>query len=127
MIFDVILGIDSDHSSSSFSFYNREKRTRARSQALSTLGSMVDSPCSTILTMASCCTHSISSHWWPSSSTTSPLMKTCALSAKYLETTLTTVRKTAIRDVLNLNSMSSHHDLSYEYSTVLCPFQHILN
>lgn len=122
---NMILGTDSEHFY--FSFSIRERRTRTRSQALSTLGSMVASPCSTTLTMASCYIHSISNHWWPSNSTTSPLMKICVLSAKYLEPTLTTARKTAIRDVLNLNSISSHlHDLSYENSTALCPF-HILN
>lgn len=98
----------------------RKKKMLTNSKRLSILAWAKDTHCSTILTMASCYTPITSSLLWASSSPTLPITRSCVLSAKYMEKTLITVRKTVIRDVLTSKSRSNH-DHSYENSAFTLP------
>lgn len=94
-------------------YVRREMRMKAKSERSSTLAWAKAFLFSTTRTTVNCCSPSTCSHWWPFSSPTSLWIRSCVLSAKHLEKTSRTVRKTATKDVSILSSQSNR-DLSHD-------------
>lgn len=95
----------------------RKRRMLAKLGRLSTTVLAAASPCSITRTTASCCTLTTCSLWWPCSSPIWPGTLNCALSAKCLEKTFTTAKRTATRDALTLRSKLTLHDRKQDSST----------
>lgn len=99
-----------------YSLACRKRRMQVSSARWGTTVSEKASPFSITPTTGKSCTLTTCSHWWPSSSSTSPWTRTSAWSAKCTGITLITAKRIATRDDSILNSVSTnHHDLWTEY------------